>query len=170
MKARTMKTLMLIIGGVSAALLAASPALAQTSDEDVASIIFLLMLGLIFLLIYFIPSFVAFSRRHANRWAIFVVNLVFGGTGIGWFGSLIWAFGAVHRSDSGSHGGESGLNLFVNDPKKVEIANPAPAAAQPASPSDELLRLKALFDAGALEEAEYKRLRLAPLSRLTSDG
>ena len=76
--------------------------------------------------LYFLPSIVAFSRRHANRWLILLLNAVFGATVLGWFGCLIWAFHAVHKPVGApvgqtSAGGQSGLNLFVNDEKRVRI-------------------------------------------------
>lgn len=42
-----------------------------------------------------IPTIVAFSRRHRNRWAILVLNLAFGVTLIGWVIALIWALNKV---------------------------------------------------------------------------
>ena len=44
------------------------------------------------LLIYFIPTFIAFKREHAHKIAILVLNLIAGGTGIGWVAAFIWAF------------------------------------------------------------------------------
>lgn len=40
---------------------------------------------------YFIPTFVAFARHKKNTLPIFLVNLFFGMTFIGWIGALIWA-------------------------------------------------------------------------------
>jgi hypothetical protein len=48
-----------------------------------------LILGLIF---YFVPSFVAFARRHPQRGWILLVNIFAGWTFIGWVGALIWTF------------------------------------------------------------------------------
>lgn len=81
------------------------------TDAETGFVFFLLGM----LVAYVIPTVIAFARRHPNRWAILVINVVFGGTGLGWLGSLVWAMSAVHRSPTGNHGGESGLNLFVND-------------------------------------------------------
>jgi hypothetical protein len=103
--------------------------------------------------VYVIPSVVAFVRIHPSRWLIVLINLAFGGTVIGWFGALIWALSAVHRSPSGSHGGESGLNLFVNDPIQVSIL-PIPDEVPPErggnveQVSADLLRLKGLRNQG----------------------
>ena len=51
-----------------------------------------LVMGLISLLLYFIPTFVAYKRNHPNRFPIFLLNLLLGGTGIGWIVALIWSF------------------------------------------------------------------------------
>lgn len=86
----------------------------------------LIFLGIVFLIagiIYIIPSFVAFRRNHPNRWIILVINLAFGGTIIGWGIALVWAMRAAHRVGSTSSGGESGLNLFVNDVKRLRSSS-----------------------------------------------
>jgi len=126
--------------------------------------------------IYIIPTLVAFHRNHPNRWLILAINVAFGATIIGWIGPLVWALNVAHRSNepNGSHGGESGLNIFINDIKRVAL-EPA-IAAQPPSlnprPSEagnsivELERLARLYAVGHLTEAEYTRLKTAVLERL----
>jgi len=48
------------------------------------------MLTLTFgLLLYFLPAIIARNKRDAS--GIFLVNLLFGWTGIGWIVALIWA-------------------------------------------------------------------------------
>lgn len=44
-----------------------------------------------FLIIYFIPYLISCLRSHNNCGPIFVTNLVFGWTVIGWFVALIWS-------------------------------------------------------------------------------
>ena len=46
---------------------------------------------IIFLLGYFIPTFIAILRKKKNTLAIFLVNLFFGMTFVGWIGALIWS-------------------------------------------------------------------------------
>ncbi|MCF8878902.1 superinfection immunity protein [Hyphobacterium sp. SN044] len=49
-------------------------------------------------LLYFIPTIVALLRGHHNAFAIFLTNLLFGWTVIGWLITLIWSTTAiVHR-------------------------------------------------------------------------
>lgn len=121
--------------------------------------------------IYFIPTFVAFGRRHPNRWLIMVINVAFGGTGIGWLGSLVWAFQAVHLSDQGTHGGESGINLFANDVVPVAMVGklPAPSGDDMGDAlASRLIQLRRMLDAGALTDEEYAALRQPILDQLTS--
>jgi hypothetical protein len=125
--------------------------------------------------IYIIPSVVAFKRDHPNRWIIFAINMAFGATVIGWIGALVWALNAAHISNQagGSHGGESGLNLFVNDEKRVRWPDsPAPqpsAAARPRTVEnavDEIERLRQLFVDQHLTVDEFNRLKASVLAGL----
>lgn len=45
-----------------------------------------------FLLLYMLPGFIAWRRKHHNTMAITLVNLLIGWTVLGWIGALIWAF------------------------------------------------------------------------------
>ena len=140
---------------------------ASTSSEDVSDMVVGLFVIAILIAIYLIPTIVAFSRGHPNRWLIAVINIVFGGTGIGWLGSLVWAAQAIHRSTTGNHGGESGLNLFVNDPKTVRVEQAMPAVSNaPAAASTsiddlsaQLRKLKKLHEDGLISDEEYETLK-----------
>jgi hypothetical protein len=120
----------------------------------------LLILGIVFLiigLVYILPSIVAFRRDHPNRWLILVINLAFGGTIVGWGIALAWAMRAVHRLGSASSGGESGLNLFVNDVRKVQLVDPPPLPRT--SVTLELERLHGLLVRGAISQLEFDGLK-----------
>lgn len=127
----------------------------------------IILLYLIAGAIYLIPSIVAFRRGHPNRWLILALNVTFGGTGIGWLGCLVWAFHAAHitKDPEGSHGGESGLNLTVNDPMRIAF-DPAP---RPVSSIDDrigqLERLKHLSDNAVIDQADFERLSQEVLRR-----
>jgi Superinfection immunity protein len=45
----------------------------------------------LFLAIYLLPTIVALARSHPSALAIFVLNLLLGGTGVFWVWSLVWA-------------------------------------------------------------------------------
>ena len=55
----------------------------------------LLIILLILAFIYFLPTIIAFSRGHRNRWVIFIINVVFGCTFLGWIIALIWAMNKI---------------------------------------------------------------------------
>lgn len=42
--------------------------------------------------LYFLPFLIALSRGHMSSGAIFLVNLIFGWTALGWVVALIWSF------------------------------------------------------------------------------
>ncbi|WP_425907492.1 superinfection immunity protein [Nitrobacter sp. TKz-YC02] len=129
----------------------------------------LIFLGIVFLIagiIYIIPSFVAFRRDHPNRWIILVINVAFGGTIIGWGIALVWAMRAAHRVGSTSSGGESGLNLFVNDVKRVQVVEPPPLPQS--SIAQELERLHGLLTRGAITQVEFDDLKAKLLGNATS--
>ncbi|MCJ2127581.1 superinfection immunity protein [Methylobacterium sp. E-045] len=126
--------------------------------------------------IYGLPSIIAFHRHHPNRWIILAVNGLFGGTLVGWVVALVWALHAVHRSDQpgASQGGESGLNLFVNDIQRgALVAAPhghGVGNVQPAlSPGDavrEFERLADLRTAGYIDEGEHRMLKALILRKM----
>lgn len=123
----------------------------NSRDMDVVVLaIFFLVLAII----YAIPTLVAFRRNHPNRWIIAVINMAFGGTIIGWGVALVWALRAVHRPGSTDSGGESGLNIFVNDTKKVQIVD-LPGS----STAHELERLHDLLTRGVISQAEFDGLK-----------
>ena len=57
----------------------------------------LLVLGIVALALYFIPSIIAYSREHHNRLAILVLNTFLGWTFLGWVAALVWAATHVQR-------------------------------------------------------------------------
>lgn len=40
---------------------------------------------------YFLPSFIAMLRNHKNKLAILLLNILLGWTVFGWVGSLVWS-------------------------------------------------------------------------------
>lgn len=128
----------------------------------------IIALSVLLIILMFIPTYVAFSRHHPNRWLILVLNLAVGGTLVGWVAALVWALKFAHKSEQGSHGGESGLNLFINDPKIIRVepamntssVNAAVQMEQTLPQDlDILKRLKQLFLEGVITQIEYDDLR-----------
>ena len=54
-------------------------------------IIFWLIVVFVGLYIYFLPTVIARKKNNPNVVPIFLVNLFFGATLIGWVGAMVWA-------------------------------------------------------------------------------
>lgn len=50
-------------------------------------------------LAYLIPAVIAFLRGHQSKWAIAVLNILFGWTFIGWAIALIWSLTGVRPAE-----------------------------------------------------------------------
>lgn len=57
--------------------------------------ILLVLLGIVAvvasIVLYFLPTIIAYKRGHANKVIILVIDLVLGWTFLGWAGCLVWA-------------------------------------------------------------------------------
>ena len=50
-----------------------------------------IVMTLIIMLVYFLPTLIALWAQNINTLAIFLLNLFLGWTGLGWIISIIWA-------------------------------------------------------------------------------
>lgn len=107
--------------------------------------------GLILLLIaiglYFIPSMVAFDRNIPNRNSVLVINLLLGWTLLGWVAALAMAVSGERRKAPGD--GESAAQT----PRTTQPETPR------ASSVAELERLADLHRQGALSDEEFQRAK-----------
>lgn len=53
------------------------------------------MTALIVLILYLVPTGIAYSRKHHNRAAVAATNVLLGWTFLGWIVAFIWALTAV---------------------------------------------------------------------------
>ena len=51
----------------------------------------IILLVFIFLLVYFMPSIIAYHNKRKNKSAILILNLFLGFTFIGWVIALVWS-------------------------------------------------------------------------------
>jgi hypothetical protein len=56
-------------------------------DDIIGLLLWVIMLG-----IYLIPTLVAWSQEHHHLYAIAFLNVLSGWTLVGWIGALVWAF------------------------------------------------------------------------------
>lgn len=163
----------IVLAAISTSAVAQSTtAQSNTTQTVIVGVVAFLVL-ILFIYIYFLPTSIAFKKGHPNRWVIFAINL-FGGAlgGLGWIIALIWALRAFHapidhRYRDARDGGESGLNLFANDTKRVNVrrepsisqsVDPRPASDRP-SAAQTLIELKRMRDAGEISAEEFNDLK-----------
>lgn len=138
----------------------------QNDGSSVVTVAILAVTFILIVLIAFLPSIIAFKKEHPNRWLILAINGFLGPIGgIGWLLALVWSLRAVHKSPlsatgEGSDGGESGLNLFVNDERKIRVVGGGITVAE------ELSTLKDLLDSGAISQDEFASLKTNVLSKI----
>jgi Superinfection immunity protein len=73
------------------------------SDDPAAaiiSVVIVLILCVIGLAIYFLPTGIAMLRNHPNSMAIFLINFLLGWMCLGWIVALIWSVTAIDESKS----------------------------------------------------------------------
>lgn len=58
------------------------------SSEAIFDFVFWMLVGLG---VFFLPSGIAWLRDHDKYKEVFFVNLIFGGTGVGWILVLVWS-------------------------------------------------------------------------------
>lgn len=136
-----------------------TPAMAQAVEGDTELAVFLIAYTIGAGLLIAIPIFIAFYRKHPNRWVIFVITIVFGATGLGWLIALVWSLSAVHLSQKGSDGGESGLNLFVNDHAEDQKLQVDDSAAD-IDTITQLQKLKSLLDDESITAEEFAQMKV----------
>jgi hypothetical protein len=61
------------------------------NPDQAANVFKIVLVVFAVLLVYLMPLAVAQSRRHRNRLAIGVTNILAGWTVLGWFVAMIWA-------------------------------------------------------------------------------
>lgn len=108
----------------------------------------LLIIVIPFIAIYFLPSFIALSRKKTNRAAIILLNFFLGWTFVGWIVSLVWACTSNNQpqtivvNNSSYLKEESSSDLQKNDfDEKL----------------DNLKKLKDLLDSGILSQEEFEQ-------------
>lgn len=73
------------------------------SDDPAAAIVTLvifLILCVIGLAIYFLPTGIAMLRNHPNFMAVFLINFLLGWICLGWIVALVWSVTAIDENKS----------------------------------------------------------------------
>ena len=98
------------------------------------------ILVVISLFIYFLPTFVAKGKKHPNFMSIFLLNFFLGWSLLGWVIALVWAV------------------------KNEKSSQPTPVSH--VSAGDEIAKLKALMEDGAITYDEFEAKKKSILSTI----
>ncbi|PIP01355.1 hypothetical protein CJ014_00905 [Pleomorphomonas carboxyditropha] len=104
---------------------------------------FFLVLVILSLLLYFVPSIVASKRDHPNKGAIYILNILAGWTFIGWVGALVWAM-----MNSGSQ--QSAQPVIHYSSANSESGG---------SIAEKIKEFKELLDSGTITQSEFDALK-----------
>lgn len=69
-------------------------------EDATAGIVVILLLVLLGAVLYFLPSIVAYARKHQNSGAILILNIFLGWTFIGWVVALVWSMTQVQKTSA----------------------------------------------------------------------
>lgn len=106
-----------------------------------------LVVGIPFIVIYFLPSIIALSRKKNNGAAIILLNFFLGWTFIGWIVSLIWAC----LKDNETH------TIVVNNTPYFKEENSILQKNDFDEKLNSLQKLKTLLDSGVLSQEEFEQ-------------
>ena len=139
--------------------------------DDIATNIGIIIGVLLVILVYGLPSFIAFYRRHEFRWIIFAINIFFGPTGLGWLIALVWAIYPKNKSLADPVlGNPTGLGNRNSGNTLGEIRQNADKVYKGAQSStsalDSLDRLAALAEKGVITSEEFAEKKARLLSHI----
>lgn len=131
---------------------------------------------IIFVLIYFFPTIVAFSRSKSNTTAIFMLNLFLGWSFIGWVVAIIWAVNKDKEIqtivvNNNSYSDNKNINPLMSQPTAEKYQNSAnqktisdqeikSVQEKPKNHQEKienLQKLKQLLDSGILTQEEFEQ-------------
>jgi len=62
-----------------------------TDTDETILLTLILVIAVVGLFVYFLPTIIAKMRGHTDTWKIFWINLLFGWTVVGLIGCVVWA-------------------------------------------------------------------------------
>lgn len=114
----------------------------------------LLVLALLLIVPYFLPTIIAFSKGRKNKTAIFILNLLLGWTLLGWIACLVWACISDQQPQNiYITNTSSSENLPKKESEKEMIQSTTTSKYDHRLES--LQKLKELLDSGVLSEEEF---------------
>lgn len=114
----------------------------------------LVLLLIPFLLIYFVPTIIAFSRNCPSKTGVFLLNLFLGFTFLGWIVALIWSFSSkskttiiVNNTQNNPKSTTSSSKPNTQENKNVDLTQKL----------DNIERLKKMLDDETITKEEFEK-------------
>jgi hypothetical protein len=117
--------------------------------------------GILAIILYFIPTIIAYRRDHAYKGIIFAIDLVLGLSGIGYLAALIWALWPEEKSLLDPLlGNPTGLGARnVGDTFGSKKAGEVRGEVQEKDMTIELEKIGKLYKDGNLSREEYDSMK-----------
>lgn len=121
--------------------------------------------GCIILLLYFVPTIVAFSRNHRYRWVIFALN-IFGITGLLWIAAFLWAVwpGGTNLTDPVITN-TTGLSARHSEHPETGSTSSANSFQAKSDPLSDLARLTELRKSGTINQDEFEEIKKSLIAK-----
>jgi hypothetical protein len=103
--------------------------------------------------VYILPGWIAWSRKHPSKWAIILIDIALGWTGIGYLVALIWSLGGTKQTVAIAPGVSASNAAPTNQNASVA------SSVATKSISERIADLKTMLDAGAISQTEYDLLK-----------
>lgn len=138
----------------------------------------LVLLGVVLLAAYFIPTIIALLRGHAYTGVILALNIFAGWTGLGWLAAMVWAVWPAEKAlidpvignvtgvgvrNSGDALGAVSFGRERGYREEAGRGGGVPSYGSPPTRADNLKSLERLADlrkAGALSDAEFQAAKM----------
>jgi hypothetical protein len=141
-----------------AASLPSNIAMAEYPAEDSGfQYLRLLSIFSLLLLLYVLPTLISFGRGHPSRFAILVLNLTLGFTGLGWIACLVWSLLNIPSKANTGITNQTAipLMLIMPGPGKTASSTPDLGSAHSRNSVAMLAGLAQLLEQGHLSEQEF---------------
>lgn len=124
-------------------------------------ILLYIILAIVVIALYFLPTIIAFRRDHAYKGIIFAINFVLGASGIGYLAALVWAIWPQEKSILDPVlGNPTGLGVRnVGDTFGSKKAGEVRGEVQEKDMTVEIEKIAKLLKDGHLTREEYDSMK-----------
>jgi hypothetical protein len=129
---------------------------------------------LFLLLVYGLPTYIAFKRNHEFKWIIMAINVVLGASGLGWLIAFVWAVWPQDKSfadpllgnPTGTGRRNAGHTLGEMRASAAQ-SDATPGASETTNAAlDAIDRLSRLAERGAITAEEFSAKKASLLSQV----